>query len=116
VFDSRFTIHAEHPAYAGKIIRSALRGAESDVVEDAVLLTSELVAHAMLHSGADPQLFVDTRQGHIYVEVRDAEVTPPQVDRVGLQGWVLLIVNALACSWGTESRRDGRVIWFDLLL
>jgi hypothetical protein len=114
VFDSRFTIHAEHPAYAGKIIRSTLSGANSDVVEDAALLTSALVADAMMHPGADPQLFIDTREGHIYVEVRDSDVKPQQVDRMRLRGWVLLILNALACSWGIESRSDGRVIWFDL--
>ncbi len=116
MFEGRFTIHAEHPAYAGQIIRSTLNGAHGDVVDDAALLTSELVAHAMMHSGAEPQLFIDTREGHIYVEVRDAEVKPRQLDRVRLHGWVLLILNALACSWGAESRSDGRVIWFDLLL
>jgi hypothetical protein len=116
VLDSRFTIHAEHPAYAAKIIRSILTGADRDVVEDAALLTSELVAQAMLHAGTDPQLFVDTREGHLYVEVRDADAGTRPLDRVRLHGWALLLLHALARSWGAESRSDGRVVWFDLSL
>ena len=111
---SRFTIHAEHPAYARKIIRSTLSGARIDIVENAVLLTSELVAHAMNSPDSDPQLFIDTRRGHIYIEVRDSGFTSPHVDRLSLREWVLLTLNALASTWGIESRRDGRVVWFDL--
>jgi len=114
MLDTRFTIHAGHPAYARKIMRSTLSGTDSDVVEDAALLTSELVAGAMMRPGADPQLFIDARDGHIYVEVRDSDITSRDVDRVRLSEWVLLIMNALASSWGIESRGDDRVVWFDL--
>jgi hypothetical protein len=63
---------------------------------------------------ADPQLFIDARNGHIYVEVRDSGFASRHVDRVRLREWVLLMMNALASSWGIESRSDGRVVWFDL--
>ena len=114
MLDTRFTIHAEHPAYARKIMRSTLSGTDDDVVEDAALLTSELVADAMIRPDADPQLFIDARNGHIYVEVRDSGFASRHVDRVRLREWVLLMMNALASSWGIESRSDGRVVWFDL--
>jgi hypothetical protein len=94
VLGNRFTIHAEHPAYARKIMRSTLSGADSDVVEDAALLTSELVADAMMRPDADPQLFIDTRDGHICVEVRDSGFKSQCVDRVRLREWVLLLMNA----------------------
>jgi hypothetical protein len=116
IFDSQFTIHAEHPAYARKIIRATLSGAHSDVVEDAALLTSELVADAMMRPDADPELFINAGDGHIYVEVRASDFTSQHRDRVRLSEWVLLIMNALASSWGIESRGGGRVVWFDLSL
>jgi hypothetical protein len=114
MLDTRFTIHAEHPAYARKIMRSTLSGSDDDVVEDAALLTSELVADAMMRPDTDPQLLIDTRDGHIYVEVCDSGFTSQHVERVRLSEWVLLMMNALASSWGIESRSDGRVVWFDL--
>ena len=113
---NRFSIHAEHPAYAGTIMRSTLRGANSNVVENGALLTSELVAEAMLHLAADPELFIDTMEGHIRVEVRGFDRPCEDVDRVRLRECVLLMMNALASSWGIESRGDSQIVWFELSL
>jgi hypothetical protein len=114
---SRFTIRAEDAAYARQIVRSALSGAPSDAVETAALLTSELVTNAMVFANADPELFLDTREGHIYVEVRDA-AADPALNQCGEEwtprGWGLDVINALATSWGNESRRDCDAVWFDL--
>jgi hypothetical protein len=115
---SRFTIHAEDPAYARQIVRSTLRGANSDAVETAALLTSELVTDAMVHSITDPQLFLDAREGHVYVEVRDSDarvaLTPLHIEPWGPHGWALDMMNALASSWGIECLGEGKAIWFDL--
>ena len=115
---SRFTIRAEHPAYARKIVRSTLTGASSQAVDTAALLTSVLVTNAMTRTEADPQLFLDAREGHIYVEVRDSVATPNgpplPVEPARPQGMGLAIVDALATSWGTESRGEGEAVWFDL--
>ena len=113
---NRFTIHAEHPAYARKIIRSTLSGANGDAVEVAVLLTSELVAEVMTHPGANPQLLIDTMEEHLHVEVRDFDKHSQNVDRLALRGWMLFIMKALASSWGIESRGEYQVVWFELLL
>ena len=114
---SRFTIRAEGAAYARQIVRSALSGAPSDAVETAALLTSELVTNAMVFAHADPELFLDTREGHIYVEVRDAD-SDPAVDRRGEEwaprGWGLDMIDALATSWGNEWRADCDAVWFNL--
>jgi hypothetical protein len=115
---SRFTIRAEHPAYARQIVRSTLTGVEDDAVEAAALLTSELVTNAMVLAKADPQLFVDTRDGYIYVEVRDehARATSAQLDCEPWQpqGWGMAMMDALATSWGIESGVGCDAIWFDL--
>jgi hypothetical protein len=119
--NSRFTVRAEDPAYARQIVRSVLVDADRDAVETAALLTSELVTNAMVLASADPQLFLDTREGHIFVEVRDfveLRDTGP-VLRLSCQEWAprglgLDMINALATSWGSESRGDGQAVWFDL--
>ena len=112
---SRFTIRAEGAAYARQIVRSTLSGAPSDAVETAALLTSELVANAMVFADADPELFLDTREGHVYVEVRNAD---PALNRCCEEwtprGWGLDMINALATSWGNEWRPDCDAVWFDL--
>jgi hypothetical protein len=114
---SRFTIRAEHPAYARRIVRSTLSGAHGDAVETAALLTSELVTNAMVLAKADPELFLDTREGHIYVEVRESvghsELDPTHTEWTPT-GWGLDMINALASSWGVESHDHGEMVWFDL--
>jgi hypothetical protein len=111
---NRFTIHAEHPDYARKIMRSTLSGAKSEVVEDAALLTSEVVADAMLHREVNPELLIDTTKDRIHVEVRDFDKPREDVDRMELRAPVLLMMNSLAASWGVEPRGDYGVVWFDV--
>jgi hypothetical protein len=114
---SRFSIRAEDPAYARQIVRSALGDADGDAVETAALLTSELVTNAMVLAHADPDLFLDAREGHIYVEVRNADsdrACRPSRTQWMPRGWGLDMINALATSWGSESRRDCDAVWFAL--
>jgi hypothetical protein len=114
IVGSRFTIRAEHPAYAGKIVRTTLRGANNEAVDRAALLTSELVADAMIDADADPQLFIDTREGHIYVEVRATDSLRRRVEPLRTRGWTLTLLDTAVSSWGIESRRDRRAVWFAL--
>ncbi len=111
---NRFTIRAEHPAYAGKIVRSTLCGANSEAVERATLLTSELVADAMIDANAEPQLFIDAREGHVYVEVRATDSLRRLVEPLRTCGWALTLLNTVTSSWGIESRNDCRTVWFAL--
>lgn len=112
---SRFTIRAETPAYAGAIVRSTLSGADNKAMEDAALLTSEVVADAMTHPEADPELFLDVREGHIYVEVRDAEMHHRDAKAMEPHDSALTLLKTVASSWGTESGGSSRAVWFDLI-
>lgn len=114
MWDSRLTIRAEEPVYAGKIVRSTLDGANSEAVENAVLLTSELVTDAMSDPDADPQLFIDRRRGHIYVEVRDTDSIFRRVETSRIREWTAVLLNSLASSWGMECHTDSRAVWFVL--
>jgi hypothetical protein len=122
---SRFTIRAEGPAYSRQIVRAALVGERTDVVENAALLTSELVTDAMERGSEDPDLFVDVRRGHLHVEVYDASVSlrpdggGSEEGRNGSLAYDvprsrLCIVDGLSSAWGHESRDDVSALWFDL--
>ncbi len=96
--------------------------AEADVLEVAVLLTSELVTNAILHGGphsasAAVRLEVTLLAGRLRVEVGDASQAVPVVGdgapkSVGGRG--LLLVERLADRWGCEPDASGKVVWFEL--
>ena len=80
----------------------------------ATLLTSELVADAMIDTDAEPQLFIDAREGHVYVEVRATDSLRRLVEPLRTCGWALTLLNTVTSSWGIESRSDCRAVWFAL--
>jgi anti-sigma regulatory factor (Ser/Thr protein kinase) len=93
----------------------AVRGA---VVEDVLLMTSELVTNACLYAGGPIELVVaHARRGRVRVEVVDASprapgMRPPATPaRPGGHG--LRVVQRLACRWGSEARSGGKVVWFE---
>ncbi|MFJ9829721.1 ATP-binding protein [Streptomyces sp. NPDC101160] len=87
----------------------------TDVAE---LLTSELVTNALVHTeqGAIVTATVDPEQ--LRVEVRDfvpdlkQPSVPPADD--GTHGRGLVLVQALADSWGVDRSGAGKVVWFEL--
>jgi PAS domain S-box-containing protein len=111
-------------AVARAFVRDTLHGwGFADVVDDAVVLTSELVTNAVVHAGtaADVQcLRYDTA---VRVEVADhypEREVPIQVhgrqfrdtDNEGGRG--LLLCAALANRWGVEYTPAGKHVWFQL--
>jgi anti-sigma regulatory factor (Ser/Thr protein kinase) len=119
----RFTVRAENPACARRIVRRTLGDEGSvhgDTVETAVLLTSELVTNAIVHGSEDPTLLLDVSEDRIHIEVVDCEATvdlvPLNTDVMRPSGRGLAIVDALASAWGVEPRLVGKAVWFDLHL
>lgn len=111
-------------ATARAFVRDTLQGwGFTDVVDDAVVLTSELVTNAVVHAGtaADVQCL---RQEHaVRVEVTDRyperdipiqDVTRPthSPDHEGGRG--LLLCSALASRWGVEYTPAHKQVWFQL--
>nr|WP_037610327.1 ATP-binding protein [Streptacidiphilus rugosus] len=103
-----------------EIPEDARRGEEQRaVVEDVLLMTSELVTNACLHAGGPRELAVhDAGRDRLRVEVVDAspqkpEVRPPaQPARPGGHG--LRVVERLSSRWGSEPRADGKAVWFEI--
>ncbi len=84
----------------------------------AELLTSELLTNAVQHGSEPISLRITTRAGSTRVEVRDANVNRiPQVmaadhERASARGMVL--VQALARSWGVEVASHTKTVWFEV--
>ncbi|MEX3105564.1 hypothetical protein DF268_43530 [Streptomyces sp. V2] len=87
----------------------------SDIAE---LLTSELVTNALLHTDDDAVLTASVGPDGLHVEVRDFvdRLPRPQAPRAddGTHGRGLLLVQALADSWGIRPHGIGKAVWFEL--
>jgi len=114
-------------ARARRFVRETLRSwgvpgpaAQAEtVVDDAVLLTSELVTNAVVHAGT--QVLLTCRMGATAVEVavRDRHpartLTPREqpgdpLERTSGRG--LMLPSALATSWGISYARTAKSVWF----
>lgn len=111
-------------ATARAFVRDTLQGwGYTDIVDDAVVLTSELVTNAVVHAGtAADVLCLRTDEG-VRVEVSDhypEREVPLQStaldfgspDREGGRG--LLLCAALASRWGVEYSPTHKHVWFQL--
>lgn len=111
------------PASAAEIrgfVRDGCAGLLSEEdLDAAVLLTTELVTNAMLHTNSD-QVEVRIRLGHgtIRIGVRDddaASPAPAAPAQEETSGRGLQIVDTLSDTWGVDyTESGGKCIWFSL--
>jgi len=88
-----------------------------DLLDDVVLLTSELVTNAVTHAGTPMTVSVVREEDRLRIDVFDQH--PTRVLPVGANarpgagehGRGLLITSALATAWGVEYRRDHKRVW-----
>lgn len=88
-----------------------------EVVDCAILLTSELVSNAVRHAGTRVIVNFDTGGHTLRVEVADSVERPPQprqADPLAEGGRGLELVDALAANWGVDGRPGGKSVWFEL--
>ncbi|MCT4352250.1 ATP-binding protein [Streptomyces sp. Je 1-79] len=87
----------------------------SDVAE---LLTSELVTNALIHTDHGAVITATVVPDGLRVEVRDFVAGLPEprapIADDGTSGRGLVLVQALADSWGVEKHGVGKVVWFEL--
>jgi PAS domain S-box-containing protein len=113
-------------ATARAFVRDTLHGwGFSDVVDDAVVLTSELVTNAVVHAGTAADLLCLRYDSAVRIEVADRypeREVPLQgtarrtsgPDREGGRG--LMLCAALASRWGVEYAPTHKQVWFRLEL
>lgn len=111
-------------ATARAFVRDTLQGwGYADVVDDAVVLTSELVTNAVVHAGTKADVLCLRADDGVRVEVADryperevpllgspADIAGP--DRENGRG--LLLCAALASRWGVEYTPTRKNVWFQL--
>jgi serine phosphatase RsbU (regulator of sigma subunit)/anti-sigma regulatory factor (Ser/Thr protein kinase) len=90
-----------------------------DVVEEVVLMTSELVTNAFVHGRPPIDLRLRRTGTELVVEVRDRAVYRPRRRRAhddDESGRGLQIVSVLADRWGSRATGTGKSVWFSVLL
>ncbi|RSS03902.1 SpoIIE family protein phosphatase [Streptomyces sp. WAC00469] len=111
-------------ATARSFVRDTLHGwGFADVVDDAVVLTSELVTNAVVHAGTAAEVVclrsdhgvrieVSDRYPEREVPVQSAPVIMGSPDQEGGRG--LQLCAALAGRWGVEYTPTHKTVWFQL--
>ncbi|MEX2552919.1 MAG: ATP-binding protein [Actinomycetota bacterium] len=105
-------------ATARRFTAAFLRNRElTDLIDTVVLLVSEVVTNAILHSGSGADLRLLSSGGAVRAEVRDRSSVLPavvQYSDTATTGRGMLIVESLATEWGTEVDGKGKVVWFSV--
>jgi anti-sigma regulatory factor (Ser/Thr protein kinase) len=106
----------EAPALAREFLRdSTCAEHHSAVVEDAVLLVSELVTNSVLHGGPPVVVAVDCDEATLQVRVRDGSPALParrDAAQGDENGRGLALVAEMSADWGVDTEKDGKHVWF----
>jgi anti-sigma regulatory factor (Ser/Thr protein kinase) len=101
--------------------RSGCAAHAVDLLDDALLLISELVTNSILHGGPPIVLAIECDGGGMHVRVRDGSRTPPVLAARGddaEDGRGIALVDLLSDTWGVEPVEDdygtGKETWFEL--
>lgn len=87
------------------------------LTDAAELLTSELVTNAVVHAHSEVDLCMTRTRSGVRIEVMDeaaGPVAPVGAPPHATGGRGLLLVSALARTWGVRPCRDGKSVWFEL--
>ena len=104
---------------ARQTVRERCHDLPPPVLDDALLLTSELVTNAVRHATGDIECFLWAGPEAIRVEVSDQSPdypVPTVASPDALSGRGLQIVAALATRWGAapDPSRSGKTVWFEI--
>ena len=117
---------SEGIAMARDAVSRAMSGSENSWrrIEDAKLLTSEVVTNALRHSGLGAEgsigLAVKMSPDRVRIEVSDlgtgfdiSVLEAPSAENEG--GWGLFLIQEVSDGWGVI-KNDPNVVWFELSL
>lgn len=109
------------PGLARQVTRETLASwGVTDLEEAAVLLVSELITNSVRHACGKESLLVlrlEITEAWVRIEVHDADPrwprrgTPATLDE---SGFGLVIVEALADTWGVRDTTTGKAVWAEL--
>lgn len=119
----RLPAHRGAPALARTAVRTTLCrwGAPPDLVETALLVTSELVTNSVVHESAGPVLELRRSATGIRICVQDDALgsprvgnVPPEAEAEAEGGRGLRLIAALAARWGSHPSGPGTTVWAEL--
>ena len=89
------------------------------VIEDASLLTTELMSNAVEHGTGVVHLEIAVHDGLLRVGVHDASVEQPvqrDITSSSIEGRGIWLVQSIARDWGSDSSGEepGKTVWFEL--
>jgi anti-sigma regulatory factor (Ser/Thr protein kinase) len=117
-FGRELPFTSEAPSIARGHLRRFAGDRSAALVEDAVLMVSELVTNAVAHGQPAITLHLRWRTDRLIVAVADLGEAPLAcaVPRLQASGRGLVIVEALATRWGISQGRggSGKQVWFEL--
>jgi hypothetical protein len=97
-----------------------VRPGDPELIDDAVLVGSELAANAACHAATERGMSVAWEElpgGGVRISVADgSRIRPRRVPRGAAveRGRGLHVVAALSATWGTRLRADGKVVFAEL--
>jgi two-component sensor histidine kinase len=102
------------PRRARALLREHARVLDSERLDSAVLLISELVTNAVLHGSGEIRLTIDVHGDDARFAVADEGGGTPAVrETPGPEGgWGLRLVGQLASRWGVLEPRTQ--VWFEI--
>ncbi|MGX1668635.1 ATP-binding protein [Streptomyces sp. NPDC055400] len=99
----------DHARKVGLVLDEQVQG-------DLELMAGELIANAVVHTGAPLVVCVRWAGERLRVEVTDVDAVVPSAASAGEDaetGRGLLLVEALADAWGVAPDRAGKTVWFE---
>ena len=94
-------------------------GVPTVIVDDALLVVSELVTNAVRHAGDSATLELELCQDerHLRVALSDDSTVSPSprsASHVAEDGRGMTILAALSDRWGIEPHRGGKRVWWEV--
>jgi sigma-B regulation protein RsbU (phosphoserine phosphatase) len=115
------------PAAARAVVRALLDEAGlAELLDEALLLTTELTTNAVIHAGTELDIEVIADEAGLSVTVMDfaagtlGQLPPPAggdpsaTAELAERGRGLLLVDHFASRWGTTHHANGKGVWFRL--
>ena len=110
---------ASAPA-ARRWVADQLADLPDELIDTAILLTSELVSNAILHAGTDVIVSIHRGEERVRVDVADGNPHEPVLKGYGaaaVTGRGLTLFDRLASAWGSRPMTpSGKIVWFELPL
>lgn len=107
--------------HARRFTRRTLRawGVSQDTLDAALLVVSELVTNALVHTGGQVRLDLSLVNHRLRLAVADSSprspVKPASIGWEATGGRGILLVEAVSAAWGTLPVSGGKQVWADLV-